>query len=83
VVRRRTARPGPDPVLEALVRDDASSEIRGAGRIRLVRRMVKPVAARLNRQPYFICSLYGEMDPVGFLRMQACRFATSLFVVEV
>jgi AcrR family transcriptional regulator len=44
VVLRRTARKGPGPVLQALVRDDGSPEIRQAARARLVRRMVEPVA---------------------------------------
>ena len=46
MVLRRTARQGPGPVLQALVRDDASPEIREAARTRLVRRMVEPVAAQ-------------------------------------
>ena len=48
VVLRRTAQRGPGPMLQALVRDDASSEIRDAARTRLVRRMVEPVAAQLE-----------------------------------
>ena len=47
VVLRRTAQQGPGPILQALVRDDASPEIREAARSRLVRRMVEPVAAQL------------------------------------
>ena len=46
VVLRRTARRGPGPILQALVRDDASPEIREAARARIVRRMVDPVAAQ-------------------------------------
>lgn len=45
VVLRRTAAHGPGPILQALVRDDASPEIRDAATARLVRRMVEPVAA--------------------------------------
>ena len=45
VVLRRTAQRGPGPVLQALVRDDASEEIRAAATARLERRMVAPVAA--------------------------------------
>ena len=45
VVLRRSARHGPGPVLQALVRDDASVEIRDAATARLVRRMVEPIAA--------------------------------------
>ncbi len=45
VVLRRSARHGPGPVLQALVRDDASAEIRDAATARLVRRMVEPIAA--------------------------------------
>jgi AcrR family transcriptional regulator len=45
VVLRRTARRGPGPTLQALVRDDASEEIRAAAKARLVRRMVAPIAA--------------------------------------
>jgi AcrR family transcriptional regulator len=48
VVLRRTARQGLGPILQALVRDDASPEIREAARSRLVRRMVEPVAAQLE-----------------------------------
>ena len=47
VVLRRTARQGPGPILQALVRDDASPEIREAARARIVRRMVDPVSAQL------------------------------------
>jgi hypothetical protein len=45
VVLRRTARRGPGPILQALVRDDASAEIRAAATARLERRMVGPIAA--------------------------------------
>jgi len=45
VVLRRTARRGPGPTLQALVRDDAPDEIRTAATARVVRRMVAPVAA--------------------------------------
>ena len=45
VVLRRTSHRGPGPTLQALVRDDASPEIRDAARARLARRMVAPVAA--------------------------------------
>jgi len=45
VVLRRTARRGPGPILQALVRDDASAEIRAAATARLERRMVEPIAA--------------------------------------
>jgi AcrR family transcriptional regulator len=45
VVLRRTAAHGPGPLLQALVRDDASPEIRAAASARLVRRMVEPLAA--------------------------------------
>ncbi len=45
VVLDRTARSGPGPTLQALVRHDASEEIREAAKMRLVRRMVEPVAA--------------------------------------
>jgi len=45
VVLRRTARRGPGPVLQALVRDDVPGEIRAAATARLERRMVGPVAA--------------------------------------
>ena len=48
VVLRRTATRGPGPMLQALVRDDASPEIREAARARLVRRMVEPVASHLE-----------------------------------
>ena len=48
VVLRRTARRGPGPVLQALVRDDVPPEIGEAARARIVRRMVDPVAARLE-----------------------------------
>ena len=44
VVLRRTARQGPGPILQALVRDDASAEIRAAATARLERRMVGPIA---------------------------------------
>lgn len=44
VVLRRTDRRGPGPILQALVRDDASEEIRAAAKARLVRRMVAPIA---------------------------------------
>jgi len=44
VVLRRTARRGPGPTLQALVRDDASDEIRRAATARLDRRMVAPLA---------------------------------------
>ena len=46
VVLRRTANQGPGPILQALVRDDASPEIRAAARARIRRRMVDPVAAQ-------------------------------------
>ena len=46
VVLRRTAAHGPGPVLQALVRDDASPEIRAAAAARLVRRMVEPLTAQ-------------------------------------
>jgi AcrR family transcriptional regulator len=45
VVLRRTARRGPGPILQALVRDDASAEIRAAATARLERRMVGPITA--------------------------------------
>lgn len=45
VVLRRSGRHGPGPILQALVRDDVSAEIRDAATARLVRRMVEPVAA--------------------------------------
>jgi len=45
VVLRRTAAHGPGPILQSLVRDDASPEIRAAATARLVRRMVEPLAA--------------------------------------
>jgi AcrR family transcriptional regulator len=45
VVLRRTAVHGPGPSLQALVRDDASPEIRAAATARLIRRMVEPIAA--------------------------------------
>lgn len=45
IVLRRTDRRGPGPILQALVRDDASEEIRDAAKARLVRRMVVPIAA--------------------------------------
>ncbi len=48
VVLRRTAQRGPGPILQALVRDDASPEIRQAAQARLVRRMVEPIAAQLE-----------------------------------
>ena len=48
VVLRLTARQGPGPILQALVRDDASPEIREAARARLVRRIVEPVAAQFE-----------------------------------
>ena len=44
VVLRRTARRGPGPTLQALVRDDASAEIRRAATARLSRRLVAPLA---------------------------------------
>jgi AcrR family transcriptional regulator len=43
VVLRRTAAHGPGPLLQSLVRDDASPEIRAAATARLVRRMVEPL----------------------------------------
>jgi AcrR family transcriptional regulator len=46
VVVRRTTRQGLGPVLQALVRDDASEEIRTAATARLARRMVEPVATQ-------------------------------------
>jgi AcrR family transcriptional regulator len=46
VVLRRSAKHGPGPILQALVRDDASTEIRDAATARLVRRMVEPLAAQ-------------------------------------
>lgn len=48
MVLRRTATRGPGPILQALVRDDASPEIHDAARARIVRRMVEPVAAGLE-----------------------------------
>jgi AcrR family transcriptional regulator len=48
VVLRLTSRQGPGPTLQALVRDDASPEIREAARARLVRRIVEPVAAQFD-----------------------------------
>jgi AcrR family transcriptional regulator len=45
VVLDRTARLGPGPTLQTLVRHDASEEIREAAKTRLVRRIVEPVAA--------------------------------------
>jgi len=45
VVLRRTAAHGPGPLLQSLVRDDASPEIRAAATARLVRRMVEPLTA--------------------------------------
>jgi AcrR family transcriptional regulator len=48
VVLRRTAAHGPGPILQALVRDDASPEIRGAATARLVRRMVEPLSAEFT-----------------------------------
>lgn len=45
VVLRRTAVHGPGPLLQALVRDDASPEIRTAATARLARRMVGPLTA--------------------------------------
>jgi AcrR family transcriptional regulator len=45
IVLRRTARRGPGPILQALVRDDAPEEIRAAATARLERRMVGPIAA--------------------------------------
>jgi AcrR family transcriptional regulator len=48
VVLRRTATRGPGPILQALVRDDASPEIREAARARIVRRMVEPVAVEME-----------------------------------
>lgn len=50
VVLQRTARRGPGPILQALVRDDTSPEIGQAARARLVRRMVEPVAAQLEAE---------------------------------
>ena len=47
VVLRRTARLGPGPTLQALVRDDAPEEIRVAAAARLARRMVAPIAEEL------------------------------------
>ena len=44
-VLRRTAAHGPGPLLQSLVRDDASPEIRAAATARLVRRMVEPLTA--------------------------------------
>ena len=43
VVLRRSAEHGPGPTFQALVRDDASPEIRAAATARLVRRMVDPL----------------------------------------
>ncbi len=43
-VLRRTARRGPGPVLQALVRDDTTGEIRAAATAQLVRHLVEPVA---------------------------------------
>jgi AcrR family transcriptional regulator len=48
VVLRRTAAHGPGPSLQALVRDDASPEIRTAATARLIRRMVEPIAAEYD-----------------------------------
>ena len=48
VVLRRTAAHGPGPSLQALVRDDASPEIRAAATARLIRRMVEPIAAEYD-----------------------------------
>jgi len=45
VVLRRTEAHGPGPILQSLVRDDASPEIREAATARLVRRMVEPLTA--------------------------------------
>ena len=45
VVLRLTARRGLGPTVQALVRDDASDEIREAAKSRLDRRMVEPIAA--------------------------------------
>ena len=45
VVLRRTAAHGPGPLLQSLVRDDASPEIRAAATARLMRRMVVPLTA--------------------------------------
>ena len=44
VVMQRTARLGPGPTLQALVRDDAPEAIRVAAAARLARRLVAPVA---------------------------------------
>ena len=46
VVLRRSAKHGPGPTLQALVRHDASPEIRDAATARLVRRMVEPLTAQ-------------------------------------
>ena len=45
VALHRSAEHGPGPILQALVRDDASPEIRDAATARLVRRMVEPLTA--------------------------------------
>ena len=45
VALRRSAEHGPGPILQALVRDDASPEIRDAATARLVRRMIEPLVA--------------------------------------
>jgi AcrR family transcriptional regulator len=45
VALRRSAAHGPGPILQALVHDDASPEIREAATARLVRRMVEPLTA--------------------------------------
>ena len=45
-VLRRTSAHGPGPLLQSLVRADASPEIREAAVARLVRRMVEPLAAQ-------------------------------------
>jgi AcrR family transcriptional regulator len=45
VALHRSAKHGPGPILQTLVRDDASPEIRDAATARLVRRMVEPLTA--------------------------------------
>jgi AcrR family transcriptional regulator len=72
-VLKRSEQSGPGPVLQALIRQDTSDEIRGAAKSRLLRRVVEPLVATMSATGTDRAQLRAEIAIAALLGVSLSR----------
>ncbi len=72
-VLRRSEQSGPGPVLQALIRQDTSDEIRDAAKARLARRVVQPLMMTMSAQGTGDAQLRAEIVVAALLGVSLSR----------